>query len=216
MLLEGHVGPGVYGDSEDHILRLGVQGDLIVSELNGKYYEHLHRGNVFIYSSAAAGVTFAALGSNLPTIWNPADSGKLFVPIKVTIGYVSTTNAAGHLCWGFQNRVGSNIGTAAPISLFTDIAPVNALVGSGKASRMRFATTVTFTVAPTYLRNVGISTAAMTATTAVAPFKMDFEEDGTIGLMPGGALQLGANAAVAMVASVSIVGIELPLPQVST
>lgn len=216
MLLQAQTGPAIFGDNEEHVLRIGLQGDLITSQLNGSYFEHLSRGNVFIYSSAAAGVTFAAHGNNLPTIWNPSDSGKLFVPIKVLVGYVSTTNAAGHLSWGFQERVGGNIGTAAPISIFTDISPKNALIGSGKQSRMRFATTVTFTAAPTYLRNVGISTAAMVATTVAAPFTMAFEEDGTLGLMPGSALQLGANGAIAMVAAVAIVGIEISLPQQSS
>lgn len=104
-------------------------------------------------------------------------------------------------------------GTAAPLSVFTDITPVNCLLsGSGRKNKVRFATTCTFTAAPTYLRPVGISTAALAATTAVAPFSMTFDEDGGLVAAPGTALQLCGNAAIAMVASVAITGLEIPLP----
>lgn len=212
MRSEGHVGPGNFPDNSDQILRVGNTGEQIVAALQGKFQEHMLRGNLFCYASAAAGVTLNVAGNNQPTIWNPADSGRVFIPVRAYVGYVSGTNVAGHLAWAFQNRVGGNIGTAAPISVFTDITPQPLLLGAGGVPKTRFATTVTFTAAPTYLRPFGVNTAAMAAATAVAPFPMIDDFDGMMGVMPGSALQLCANAAIAMVASVAIIGIEIPLP----
>lgn len=195
-------------------LRSGNLGDQIVTELNPKWYEHALRGNVFSYSSAATGITFAANpATNQPTIWNPAGSNKLFIPVRVVLGYVSGTHSAGFLQWSFQNNVGTSLATAAPFSVFTQIAGVNAVVGgSAPASAMKFATTLTYTAAPTYLRPVGLSTAALTAATAVQPFPMSWDEDGSIILAPGSSLTLTANAAIVMVAAVTIIGLELPFP----
>jgi hypothetical protein len=177
-----------------------------------KWFELAARGRIFVYPTAAAGVTFAVAGNNLPTLWNPSGSNTMFIPLRVVLGYVSATNVAGHLAWAFQSNVGSAIGTAAPISVFTAITPVNGLIGGGRQPKVRFASTVTFTTAPTYLRPVGLSTAALAATTAVPPFPMSFDEDGSLILMPGNALQLCGNAAIAMVASVAIIGAEISLP----
>lgn len=206
------VGLPKLADDGQPSLRSGWFADLIVSELNPKWFEWAARGYLYHYSSAAAGVTLAVAGNNLPTIWNPMGSGKLFVPLRVLLGYVSATNVAGHLSWAKQANVGSQLGTAAPFSVFTDIAAENAILGGGKKSAVRFSTTQTWTAAPTYFRPCGLSTAAMAAATAVAPFPMVFDEDGSIIVQPGNAIQLCANAAIAMVAAVSILGLELPLP----
>lgn len=206
------VGMSKNADDGETRLRSSWYADLMVSELNPKWFEWAARGFLFIYPTAAAGVTFAVAGNNLPTIWNPNGSNKLFVPLRVILGYVSGTHAAGHVAWASQNNVGSAIGTAAPLSVFTDITPVNGIIGLGKKSAMRFASTCTFTTAPTYLRPAGLSTAAMVATSTVAPFPMTTDEDGSIILAPGAALQLCASAAIVMVASVAIIGLELPIP----
>lgn len=206
----GHTGPGRYGDNIDVRLRQGLAGDLIVSELNGKYYEQVTRGNVFIYSTATAGVTLNGIGPNLPTIWNPSGSGRYFIPIKVLLGYVSGASAASHLIWCVLNNAGSQIGTAAPVTSLTAITPVSALIGSQYSSMMRFASTISFGVVPTYLRPIGISTATANST----PYFMGFEEDGTICIPPGNALTLAASITTGLVANVTIVGLELQQPLV--
>jgi len=171
------------------------------------------RGKLLIFSSAAAGLAIGVAGNNNPTIWNPAGSGRLFVPIRTLLGYVSTTQVAGHYAWAYQTDVGSAIATGAPITAFTKLPPVNALIGArNQKSPIVFATAVTFGAAPTYLRPTGLSNAAMAAATAIAPFTQILDEDGTLGLLPGCALQLCANAAVAAVQAVAIIGIDLPAP----
>ena len=208
-----HVGPVKASDGINIPRRAGWFGDQMVSDLNPKWFEWVTRGFGFIYASAAAGVTFAVAGNNLPTFWNPAGSGVLFVPLRVYLGYVSATMVAGHVAWASLLNAGSQIGTGAPVVSLTDITPTNALIGVGRARRVRFATTISFTAAPTYLRPAGqVNTLAGTAAAVVAPFPMVWDEDSGLVLAPGNALQLCANAAIAMVASVAVLGLEIPLP----
>lgn len=206
------VGMPKAGDDAEIPFRSGWFGDLIKSDLMPRFFENVARGCAFMYPSAAAGVALAAAGNNQPTIWNPAGSGVLFVPLRVILGYVSTTHAAGHVAWAFQSNVGAALGTAAPMSVFTDIAPINCLIGGGRKSKVRFATTVTFTAAPTYLRPAGPSFLAATAAAVVDINDKKFDEDGALVLPPGNALQLCANGAVAGVYASCIIGLELPLP----
>lgn len=208
------VGVPKCADDAEPRQRGGWFGDTIISQLMPRYFENAARGSLFIFASAAAGVTLAAPGNNLPTIWNTAGSNKLVIPVRVILGYVSATHAAGHLAWAYQNNTGANIGTASPFSVFTDIAPQNCLIGGAaqRANGIRFSTTQTFTAPPTYLRPAGLNTAALVATTAVAPWPMTFDEDGTLVVTPGNAIQLCANAAIAMVASVAIVALVISIP----
>ena len=214
MRVEGRVGVGRYSDDLEVPPRIGSQGETIVSELNGKYYEQTMRGNAFVYATAAAGVTLAApTTSTVPIIWNPSGSGKILIITKVAVGYVSATSSAGNIIYCTFLNCGAQVGTAAPFVSLTQVAGVNLLIGGGNQSVMRFApTTVSMTTGPTYLCPMGVSMVAQTAATANNPWTMIDEVDGRIIITPGNAFAVAANAAVAMVASVAIYGLELPVP----
>ena len=177
------------------------------------YSRYTNQDRGFIYSTAAAGVTLAGLGTTTaPFLWNPANSNTLLVLTKVVLGYVSGTNVAGHVVYGYQNNMGSAPGTGAPVVSLTQVAGVNTKIGSSVASVMRFApATVTLTAACTYLCPMVVSTAAMIATTVAAPFRMIDDIDGRIIVMPGSAFTVAANASIAVVASVAIYGFEVPV-----
>ena len=105
---------------------------------SGKYFPEASQGNVFIGSTAAAGVAAPISTGTAVTfgLWNTSSS-KLAVPLTLNIGYTSGTIALGE--WGVANQaVGYALATAAPLSAFTDGTPKNALLGSGRASSMRF------------------------------------------------------------------------------
>ena len=178
------------------------------------YSRMVNQERGFVYSTAATGVTLAALGtSTAPFLWNPADSGYNLVLTKCVLGYVSATNVAGHVNYGFQSNLGSAPGTGAPVVSLTQVAGRNLKIGSSVASVMRFApATVSLTAACTYLCPFGVSTAAMVATTVAAPFTMVDDIDGRIIVMPGSAISIGANASIAVVASVAFYGFEIPIP----
>ena len=213
--VEMRVGPARLADDAEAAPRLGNSGEQIVQELNGRYYEQVVRGNVFIYSTVAAGINPVipiTTGGN-PTIWNPAGSGYNLIPMRLLMGYVSGNNVPGFFHFNITANTGANIGAGLPIVTFTDVAPVSALLGSGKTSRMRWAPAVsTFVANPVFLMTLGLSQFTGIATTAVAPWQYILDFDGTLILGPGNALTLGCNAANTSVYSIALIGMELPIP----
>jgi hypothetical protein len=212
----GRVGGGRASQAMDADLYLGYNQEGVVTELHGKYYQSTLAGNGYLYSAAAAGVAVATLGNNLPTLWNPAGSGRNIEITKVTLGWQSTTFAVGHFVYGLLTQAGANVATAGPILTFTNITPTNLLAGAGGQPVGRFATTCTFTTAPTFLATLGISQAALTAATAAWGGIMMDDVDGRIVLAPGSALQVaGSTAMNSAVVCVSIYGVETAIPQLS-
>ena len=214
--VEMRVGPTRLADDAEAAPRLGNSGEQIVQELNGRYYEQVVRGNVFIYSTVAAGIaliTPAAAGL-IPTLWNPAGSGYNFIPIRLVMGYVTALhNAPTNITLATIPNAGNTIGAGLPIITFTDVAPVNALLGSGKVSKMRWAPAVcTFTPIPTFLMTLGLSQFTGVAATAVAPWSLVHDFDGTLIVGPGNTLHIGCNAANTSVYSIALIGMELPVP----
>lgn len=188
---------------------LGAQ---LVSGLGGDFFEHLLRGEMFIYSTAATGIAGAVAGtSSAPMIWNPSDSGKMFIPLRCLYGAVSGTVIVAHIAFGIKTNCGAQIGTAAPIVSLTEVAPVNALIGSAKTSKMRFApATCSLTGAPTYLGNNGMSAGGAMAAGPLFETSIDLTQ-GVLAFPPGTAFfPYISNAALALVASVTVVGLEVP------
>jgi hypothetical protein len=214
-LIQGTVGVGNYADAAAASPRLGSQGEFINSDMNGQFYEQVLRGNAFVYSTAAAGVTWLAptATQNMPMLWNPAGSGKNFVLWRTVAGYVSGTHVPGFLEYAVLLNAGSQIGTAAPVVSLTQVAGTNLLIGAGKASVMRFApATVTVITAPTYLCSTGISFATGAAATAMDPWTMSDEVQGRIIVPPGNALFLCSNAVSTIVGTLAFIGLELVIP----
>jgi len=213
--VEMRVGPARLADDAEAAPRLGNSGEQIVQELNGRYYEQVVRGNVFIYSTAAAGIApiLPAIAAGAPAIWNPAGSGYNFIPLRLLMGYVSGANVPGFFEFAYTPNTGATVAAGQPITAFTDAAPVNALLGSGKVSKMRWAPAVaTFVANPVFLMTLGLSQFTGLAATAVAPFTLIHDFDGTLIIGPGNAVSIGCNAANTAVYSIALIGMELPLP----
>jgi hypothetical protein len=211
---KGRVGPNRPGGDGALVggYRFGFDGELICRDLGGKFFEHIQRGEMFIFSTAVTGVTPAVLGtSTAPMIWNPAGSGKILVPIRILFGGISGTVIQANYNWGYKLNCGSQTGTAAPIVSLTEATPVNALIGSGRASVMKFApATCSLTGAPTYGGTWGISTGGAMAAGPAFQMAVDLT-DGLLAFVPGTAFfPCAANAAIALVTSVSVVALELP------
>jgi len=171
-------------------------------------------GYGFYYNTAAAGVTGAVAGTaSAPMLWNPSDSDVRLRIIKVRWGGISGTVIAAHIAYGWLAAAGAQIGTAQPIVSYTKVAPVNAVLGAGRASKINFApATLLLTAAPAYLMPVGISSPGAYA--AGPLFTMVDNVDGCIVVNPGNAFfPYIANAAIALVASVSVFALEIPISQ---
>ncbi len=217
MRIEKLVGVSRYADDMEAPPRMGNQGESIVGALNPKYYEQTIRGNAFMYSAATGGAALAAFGVNsAPFLWNPTGSNKNLVIVKVAVGLDSVTATAGHVVYGTMANMGSQIGAGAPVVSGTFVPGVNLLIGAGNVSVVRFApTTVTLlaATAATFLCTMGLGQATAAAG-ATSPFMAVDEVDGRIIVPPGGAFVIGASATISTY-TVSIYGLELPIPLTS-
>lgn len=103
--------------------RSGQLGDVIVSELHGRYYETTYRGNSFLLSvSTAAAVTAysgGAAGTPMLCLLNPAGSGRNAAITKVSVGNVVAASAAGTVAFALY------FGTTATITQATTVTPWN-------------------------------------------------------------------------------------------
>jgi hypothetical protein len=212
--LAGYVGPVSLSDgAHTGQARLANSGELMTSKVNPDWAEHVLRGNAFVYSTAAAGVTWLApTGTqNMPMLWNPSGSGKNFWLKRVVAGYVSGNNVPGNLELAYLAAAGSQIGTGAPIVSLTQVAGVNLNLGAGNVSVMRFApATVTVTTAPTFLVTLGINHFTGVAATASSPFAMDTQCE--VLVPPGVAIFVCFNAVSTVIGSIALYGLELPVP----
>src|SRR5437899_2830425 len=92
MLAQGTAGPILVSDgaTPNSGLRLGRLGDALVSELHGRFYEQVFRGNVY-----SIGMGFTALSANTITltatstpilgVWNPPTSGVNLVILQAAL-----------------------------------------------------------------------------------------------------------------------------------
>jgi hypothetical protein len=123
MLIQGQVGPLSAGQSlqpgSNPTVRLGQQGDLIVSEAHGRFYEQTYRGGTFrfgtnvIVTGAATMATATAINPTLSTsasgvpmlgIWNPPTSSVNVVMLQAQVNPMfntaTTPTPFGSLIWG--------------------------------------------------------------------------------------------------------------------
>ena len=202
-------------DGSTASVNLGRANDLIVSELHGKYFQQCYRGNVYYASTTTGGVVIPISSTLTPTysLWNPAGSGKLIVPIVTLITWTVTTGALGGLLWTATTNAGSSISTTAPFVAFGTGTPVNANLGSGKVSQLKAATggTTTLVAAPSVFRIMGITLITQAITVPTAPFTMRDDWDGAGIIPPGNAIHLMGTTAVAFTANITTVYEEVPL-----
>lgn len=220
MFLTGVVfDPSIAGsaDGSQQTVNLGRANELLVAELHGKYFTENYRGNVFYGSTTSAGVVIPIASTKTPvyTIWNPAGSGKLCVPIVTLVAWNSTTSIVGGLVWTATTAAGSQVGATAPMVTFSAPAtPISANLGAGKTSQMKFAndsSTVSITAAPSFYRLSGMQVAGTAATTVPTGWVWRDDWDGTGVIPPGNAIHLMGTTAVALTAVITTCWVELPL-----
>lgn len=165
-----------------------------------RYYPDVALGRVFMGTTAVAGAKPPAYNatSHVFVLWNPAGSGKNLVPLRLNMGFVDTTGAAGNVVLSYQSGVGAQAATGSPITAFTHVAPINCLIGSGQASVAKFAPgAATFAAATSLLCTTGISELVTTATDATNLYSKASEEfDGRIIVPPGTAICVAGNIAL--------------------
>ncbi len=174
-------------------------------------------GQLYTGSSAASGLVLPIYSgtAQLFGLWNQANSGVNLSMVSLRMTYVSTTGAAGGYVWGLLRNAGSNVGTAAPISAFTDTTAEKGLMGTSVGgNRVRFtgsAATVT-TALMVIGRNIGINQLVLTAADATCvPWVMREDYDGTFNVAPGNAIFLCGNIATLTTWAASVTWLEDPI-----
>jgi hypothetical protein len=136
-------GAQAVGDTTVITARGGKQGDAIVSELHGRYYEQTYRGNVFSVANHAAVSTSSTLNTTFTglSVANPTGSGVNLVIAKFTcqqfaVGAAAVVGiaagagaAAGSLT--IRNRFYSGAASKAVASAGATIAAPILLVTAG-------------------------------------------------------------------------------------
>ena len=220
MITEALVGPQRRDDDDVGKLRMGSYGELMISDMNGFFFEQVMRGNGYVFSNVLAGAApiVAATGAaQTPSILNPAQSGRLLVVQKITFNRTAVgTPVEGGIVYS-KTPISSIIGTGADIVSGTLVAAVNLRPDLGDNSGMKFfPTTMSITPAPTYFANSGISQIASTGTaTGVNQFNDIDYINGLIQMPPGWMFTINASAAIATTYSISIFALSLPMPLTS-
>jgi hypothetical protein len=145
-------------------------------------------------------------------LWNPAGSSVDLVLLRVALTYVDTTGAAGGFVLGYLPNAPAQLATGAAITAFTETSAINAYLGNGASSKVKFGQGATLTVtAPSVLRHVGLNQTVLTAATTSSPqWTARAEFDGDVILTPGSALFVAGNIATLIKVAGSVVWAELP------
>lgn len=100
-------------DGTQPLIRAGQQGDMIVSELHGRYYEQALRGNMYRVASQAAVTTTAGLATTWTglAISNPAGSG---VNAVVNLFSVAQFAVGAAAAVGIMTGAGAAAGSLVP------------------------------------------------------------------------------------------------------
>lgn len=200
MLIQGQVGPtstqSVSAGSTPP-MRLGQQGDVIVTELHGRYYEQAYRGNMFTTSvpTAAAVTAYSggAGGTPMIALYNPAGSNKNAVILQSSIANVVAASAAGTVTFGLyygQTAAITAALTAAqqPYSMLTQRQ-------SGSAMYTFVNSAITSSTAATAVLPLSTYYWATAAGAFMVPPAI-VDHNGSIIIPPGAYVALGGSAAL--------------------
>ena len=197
----------------------GKSGEIIVSDLHGKWYQQAVRGNVYYMSTVSAGLAIPIDTTTAPRVmlWNPTGSGKNAELIRFSAAQVSGTAVATPVgLQGIANVGSSTAGTSA-ISAFAQNVfgtnTYNAVFGGPNNSAMKSSSQGTNTVlAVTAWLHTMFGTSAMVSTSqANNPHQLVYDFDGTFVLAPGNAIFVTATAASVALFAQTLVWAEVPV-----
>lgn len=147
MLLQQQTGPTVNSDGSYPNVRGGKGGDMIVSELNGRYYEQNYRGNVyFAANTAAQALSVASATYTGLAVANPTGSGKNLVLIDAAFGLQTLQSGFSAIVLGYAATVALTTGNS------TGPGGLPCLVGTSGGSVAKVGASATLGAAPTIMR----------------------------------------------------------------
>ena len=130
-------------DGDANELSLGLNRQLHTSEIHGQWYTAAQRGNLFIATTAIAGVTVPAPATTLASkagMRNPVGSGVNVELVALGIGSVTIEVALKQFVMEFQVKASANGGVPTSITDLTEYQLVTGASGNAKAKAYSAAT----------------------------------------------------------------------------
>jgi hypothetical protein len=125
MILQGQVGAQQVADGAQTNLRQGKTGESMVSELHGRFYEQVYRGNVYSIGSgptalSANTITLVAATTPILGVWNPGTSlvNLVILQAALTVYANTLTTPVGPGAFVWASSIGNN-------AISTGSAPFN-------------------------------------------------------------------------------------------
>lgn len=201
MILQGQVGPSTNSDGAFPNVRLGKLGDVINSELHGRFYEQAYRGNLFSWGKTVTALSANSISLTSTTtpiigVWNPSTSTVNLVILQIAAQIFANNLTSGAAPGALV--LASSIGNAA---ISTGNAPWNrkTLAQSGsQAKGFDLATALTgisnnlvIMEGVGELSNpTGLTYTTIASTAMIPSFGGVANIDGSIVIPPGGVLAL--------------------------
>lgn len=179
----------------------------------GRYAGPTLAGNMFSYECPAQAFVVSATTGGHPTLINPANSGKVFIPVRYVTSFVSGTTVIGSVLMAYTLNCGAGPATGAPILTATKVSGLNNYLGGpGLSSVMYWSpTTNTFTAAPTVFSGTTINFGAADPTNSGFDHQHLF--DGSLAVYPGNALSFTYSVTTSTALFIStLYGLEVSIP----
>ena len=198
MFLQGYIGQPTnvsQGPGTPFSLRGGQLSDLIVSEVQGRFYENTYRGNVFcdggtVNALSANTISLSATTTPILGAWNPATSPVNLVILQASLVLHATAGSAvdpGALVWATSTGNGAISTGRAPFNRKT-------LAGVGSQAKGMYFTALTGLTNALVIQfgaAFGLINTAMPSTATNSPVVGQLENfDGSLIVPPGGVLAL--------------------------
>ena len=183
MNINGNVGPlsttASLSAGTQPLVRLGNMGDMIASELHGRYYEACYRNTVYNGANQSGVTTSVGLATTYVGIClaNPFGSSVNLVLNKVGYSFLLAFPAASALglMMGFNSTTNVSFGTA--------LTPRSSLIAGSGVGQGQIGSNATLTGTPTVSHYFGTGDTGAITTTPMSQGIVDFE--GSVILRPG-------------------------------
>jgi hypothetical protein len=197
-------------DNSEYTLALGRQGDVLGSQLHGKFFTQNVRRNLFrAMTTTAAAIPVANTTAPNFILWNKSTKKNLVLQ-RYKAGWNATTEAPGNIqiC---AIQAGYALGTAAPFSAFTAGTPLSGIVGLAANCEAAFGTAGTLTTAGAVIDTTGFSHLTTTGTATFGSFQIIYDFEGEIIVPPTWAIYTVASTATASTYNQSLTWVETPV-----
>ena len=175
-----------YADGTSALALQGKAGELVATELHGKWYTAAYRGRVFTGNTAAAGTTIPISSATAATftLYNPLGSGVNVELVSADVSILNATTVVSSIALGVISGL-----IVAP-TVVTALTTYPTLIGGSAVAQAKLYSIATLAAAATLF----IPLFSVSATSGAFPnFHYDF--DGKLILAPGSLVHLVGTAA---------------------